>query len=303
MEKPNQPTFQGSQDSGESCSFFQAMQQICHNNLKWSATSSALNLGTVDGPTADKATIRRDGVSLTPQQIDAVKVSNATEAANKSKASQTNSDTDLKNTKSPMLIGVVVMVLAYACAKTTLVPTSIADVNELAYIPIIGTAIYMGIISGYIPSPLYEHGERWPREYAIAQVVFLVLTATRLTRGEAEHDSEDEDKYEYERNIEELADFTHLMGTSLWDMFYRADSDGFLGICWSLLDDYYQCIIFVVVLKLLTNRYEHLGKVDATKHLPLSLVFARNCVLHIAIRSWSISEDTHDPEGDTYKFC
>lgn len=46
--------------------------------------------------------------------------------------------------------------------------------------PIFALALYMGLVSGYIPSPLYDKGERWPKWYQHLQIALLVLTAARF---------------------------------------------------------------------------------------------------------------------------
>eukprot|EP00957_Ditylum_brightwellii_P020901 1576143-Ditylum_brightwellii.AAC.1 len=94
-------------------------------------------------------------------------------------------------------------------------PIAIAKVNEVASIPIIGISIYLGLISGYLPSPLYERNERWPWEYAIFQVLLLILTASRLTRRidvmqedraqGLEDGNELNDDEDYDLDLEELA--------------------------------------------------------------------------------------------------
>jgi uncharacterized membrane protein len=57
------------------------------------------------------------------------------------------------------------------------------SLSTLHIISVIAFTIYLGLISGIIPSPLYQNQKQkqWSSEYAILQLAFVVLTAARLT--------------------------------------------------------------------------------------------------------------------------
>lgn len=126
-----------------------------------------------------------------------------------------------------VLLVAVLIITTHALIYSPPIAAIAGEVNELAPIPIIGIAIYVGLISGHIPSPLYERNERWSREYAILQIIFLILTASCLTRkaNVMEDKVDDDDEYEYDLNLEELASFTHwLDSTNLHQHFYEGEN-------------------------------------------------------------------------------
>lgn len=188
------------------------------------------------------------------------------------------------------------------------------DVNcYLQLIPIAGIAVFVGLISGYIPSPLYRRNERWPTEYAIPQLILLLLTASRLTRygldkweeaedfegdGDGDGDDDDYDEYEYDYNIRELASFTSWLGTNCFKLFYKERN---------LLTERFMEEIFwfgvVVVISYVVTKVEWLNKIDETKNLSLILVFFRNFFLHAIISIWFIWEDLNDPNGIQGQEC
>ncbi len=185
----------------------------------------------------------------------------------------------------------------------------VAEVNELAPIPIIGVVIYVGLISGYIPSPLYERNERWPRPYVIFQLMLLILTASRLTRRldddemmqEQEDDSEDEE-YEYDHDVEELTTFTFWMGNMLHKIFYRGEDGPIRELFDVLMEDLIGFVPFVVLFKFMI-RYEWVQKIDESKNLSFPFVVARNCLIFLLTTVFCIWEDMNDPEGGQYNYC
>jgi len=203
--------------------------------------------------------------------------------------------------RAVFLINTVVLVGA-----TFLSPSAVAPALQL--VPVVGLMVYVGLISGHIPSPLYDRGDRWPREYAIFQLMLLVLTATRLTRSgdESVEDSEDnedsedsEDDEDYDYDIEELATFTSWLGSDLNKLFFKGNLDLFT-------ENFTEEMIYfgtAVTLSYAVTKIEWLHKLDASKHLPMPLVFLRNFGLHVAITVAYIWNDMSDPEQSQYKFC
>ena len=59
--------------------------------------------------------------------------------------------------------------------------------------PFIGICIYIGLCSGYIPSPLYRRGERWPIWYQRLQVLMLCFTIAHLDFNTSGKQKEDEE--------------------------------------------------------------------------------------------------------------
>eukprot|EP00588_Corethron_pennatum_P009500 CAMPEP_0194268120 /NCGR_PEP_ID=MMETSP0169-20130528/2500_1 /TAXON_ID=218684 /ORGANISM="Corethron pennatum, Strain L29A3" /LENGTH=455 /DNA_ID=CAMNT_0039009221 /DNA_START=95 /DNA_END=1462 /DNA_ORIENTATION=- len=180
------------------------------------------------------------------------------------------------------------------------------NANYIQLIPIAGIVIFMGIISGYIPSPLYNRNERWPREYAIAQLVLLIMTASRLTRhidnyeeGEELDEEEDEESYDYDYDIKELASFTSWLGSSLFKLFFKDNYNHFIENFTNELVRF----SLVVAASYIVARIDWLKKIDETKNLPLVLVFFRNFFLHVVISIWFIWEDLIDSDGGQLKEC
>ena len=128
-----------------------------------------------------------------------------------------------------MVAALSAIALAFAFQRRSSI--SIAEVDELATIPTAGVLIYLGLISGYLPSPLYDRNERWPRWYAVLQLAFLVLTASRLTGRSGYGNQGDEEDDEYDLDLKELASFTNWMGTNLHDMFYGDDKYDVHELC------------------------------------------------------------------------
>jgi hypothetical protein len=217
-----------------------------------------------------------------------------------------------------MVVPYPLIVIAAAALPLSYYSTVIMQVIEangmLLLVPVAGISMYVGLISGYIPSPLYDKNEKWPREYAIMQLMFLILTASRLTprsqhQGEQEMvgideatppGDEDEDDYEYDNNLEELSMFSHWMGSTLHKMFYK---EGGIDI---LVDDvvpYFLWIAMSVILAATVKRFDKLRKLDETSLLPMPIVFLRNLFLLFAANIWFIADSLHHPESDIFLYC
>jgi len=150
--------------------------------------------------------------------------------------------------------------------------------DSLSLIPIFGIAIYAGLISGYIPSFLYDRNERWPRQYVILQIFLLVATAARLTHSpyiyvymhdedEGEGEDEDGDAFEYNQDIHELADF------SLGSAAEMRRECIYLGLG--------------ILLAKFVNRHKTLRKWDDT-NLPLSILILRNLAIFMTFNLWGM---------------
>ena len=192
------------------------------------------------------------------------------------------------------------------------VSNSIADVIHLTPLPIIGIAIYMGLVSGYIPSSLYNRKERWPRPYAIFQVVLLALTIPRLTfrihinneEEAADDDDDDDGDYEYDYNVKELSSMTNWMGQTLLQHFYEEDAvSNMLETAQVLLADNALCLVAIMMMAGLARRYGWAERIVGAKNLPMSLVFCRNLALYVVITVWFVFEDLFDTESGLYKMC
>jgi len=176
--------------------------------------------------------------------------------------------------------------------------------EQLKFIPIAGLLIYVGLISGYIPSPLYHRNEKWPREYAILQLVFLVLTAARITEWtynpETGANDEDEES-EYNENVEEFCMFVNWLEATLWKWFYKYFKEDFLE---SILEigQRFADVGLVAIIGIIVNRNDKLRQWNDT-NLPMPMVFLRNLFLLCAFELWSSSEGIFDTEGDLYMYC
>ena len=127
----------------------------------------------------------------------------------------------------PSLEYSVVIVLAgvvSSCAKFSIVPDIIEREGFLIVFPLVAFSVYLGIVSGWIPTPLYENSQKWPRQYATLQLAFLVLTASRLTSPthpieNIHHDGD----WIYKNNLQELFEFSRLDGDPLHKYFINED--------------------------------------------------------------------------------
>ena len=187
---------------------------------------------------------------------------------------------------APMVAALSALALALAFVFQRRSSISIAEVDELATIPTAGVLIYLGLISGYLPSPLYDRNERWPRWYAVLQLAFLVLTASRLTGRSGYGNQGDEEDDEYDLDLKELASFTNWMGTNLHDMFYGDDKYDLHELCLLFLP-----LALPAALRYLTSRYEWLNRLDAAKGLPGYVVITRNCAMFVALNSLGVYQD------------
>ena len=200
---------------------------------------------------------------------------------------------------------VALPILLCTTATAVLLSPTIAfvEVKNLQFVPVLGIAIYLGLISGYIPSPLYRQNAKWPRQYAIMQLLFLVLTASRLTRKydlEEDMEIDDDDDYEYKHNFEELTQFTNWLGDSLHNFVYKEDGiEHFIEIGGEAVLWFFSSVL----LSYIVDRFEKLRKIDETKDLSMVLVFFRNLALLFASTLWFIHENLYDPESSSHKYC
>ena len=187
--------------------------------------------------------------------------------------------------------------------------------DSLSLIPITGMAIYVGLISGYIPSFLYDRNERWPKQYAILQLFFLVATAARLTHSpyvymETEDDDDyeydqdledDDDYYEYNQDFEELTTFSHWLDADLNTWFYKFFQEDALGSAMELAAKLSYLGLAILLAKFV-NCHEKLYKWDDSNLAP-PMLFVRNLALFMAIDYLFICNCYFDPENNTAKFC
>eukprot|EP01083_Nonionella_stella_P269274 910955_1 len=202
---------------------------------------------------------------------------------------------------------------AAAAILSIVVSTSEDLVHILWIIPVLGLTLYTGLISGYIPSPLYRKGEIWPRQYAIFQFAFILLTAFRLSgkyeNANADNDNEaddldssDDEEYEYQNDFSELTQFTNWMGANLHSFIFKEDG------LENLIEVVGEAVIWFIGSILLSyfvdnSSFKTLRKFDETKYLSSVLVFTRNLVLLFTINIFFIYADLFDDEGTMHKYC
>mmetsp|Transcript_3402 Transcript_3402/g.6298 ORF Transcript_3402/g.6298 Transcript_3402/m.6298 type:complete len:280 (-) Transcript_3402:218-1057(-) len=181
--------------------------------------------------------------------------------------------------------------------------------EALSLIPIAGLILYLGLISGYIPSPLYYRNEKWPKQYAILQLVVLIMTAARLTKysnspypdNDDDNEENEEEDYEYKYDLEELSQFSNWLGTSLHKWFYKHFKEDALEVVMEIGSEF----IFLglsIILAMVVNRNDRLRKWDDT-NLPMSKVFLRNFLIFISINVLFICETLLGPESSQGMYC
>ena len=209
-----------------------------------------------------------------------------------------------------------VLVLSIGIYQFTTLPISAHEdiLHTLWMIPTLGLLLYMGLISGYVPSPLYNTGEVWPKQYAIFQLVFILLTALRLSgkhtcnSNDKDDDADDQEDYVYEKNFKELMQFTHWMGTNLHKLFFTEDGSENLV----LSEDGFDCVIEAflwfgasTMLSYLVNHspFEIIRKADESNYLSNTFVFIRNLLLFSATNLFFIHENLSDEEESMNNYC
>ncbi|GFH43870.1 predicted protein [Chaetoceros tenuissimus] len=161
--------------------------------------------------------------------------------------------------------------------------------------PIIGICIYIGLCSGYIPSPLYNRGERWPIWYQALQLLLLCLTIGNLDWSAK--------KEQEELWLDDLAEMTHFLGTNMWRVFYK--EGGFMK---GLVNAFYTCI-YTAAFYIVAKGIEKLETKQVTKKLQhepkkewsMALIFLRNLSLFTILTILSVQEDLE--EGDISLWC
>eukprot|EP00531_Pseudo-nitzschia_arenysensis_P015911 CAMPEP_0116145840 /NCGR_PEP_ID=MMETSP0329-20121206/16838_1 /TAXON_ID=697910 /ORGANISM="Pseudo-nitzschia arenysensis, Strain B593" /LENGTH=368 /DNA_ID=CAMNT_0003641533 /DNA_START=16 /DNA_END=1122 /DNA_ORIENTATION=+ len=203
----------------------------------------------------------------------------------------------------PILVG------ALSFAKFSVISDIIEREGLLIVCPSVALSVYLGIISGWVPTPLYEGNEMWPRSYAILQLMFIVLTASRLTSRVCEpplaaiegiqDDDDDDDYWEYKNNMEELSDYSHWVGASLHEIFVH--DNGKQLFSQEILP---KLIIFALASAAahVVNRIGVLRRMDRT-NMPMPLVFLRNLMFLICIDLWFISKSFLSPESNHIEYC
>lgn len=203
---------------------------------------------------------------------------------------------------------------AVAAASLSIVVSTSEDlVSILWIIPVLGLALYIGLISGYIPSPLYRKGEVWPRHYAFFQIALILLTAFRLTgkyeNANVDNDNEDDDldssddgEYEYQNDFSELTQFTNWMGANLHSFIFKEDGlEDFIEVVGEAIMWFVGSILLSYFVE--NSSFKTLRKIDETKYLSSVLVFARNLGLLFTINILFIYGDLFDDEGTMRNYC
>ena len=164
------------------------------------------------------------------------------------------------------------------------------------FFPFIGICIYMGLCSGYIPSPLYRHGERWPIWYQALQVLLLCLTIGHLDFSQK--------KEEEELWLDDLAEMTHFLGTNMWRVFYKEGGfmKGLVNVGSTCL---YTAAFYIVAkgIEKLETRQEVSKKLceEHKKEWSMVWIFLRNLTLFTILTILSVQEDLE--EGDISLWC
>lgn len=205
----------------------------------------------------------------------------------------------------------LILVGALSFAKFSVISDIIEREGLLIVCPSVALSVYLGLISGWIPTPLYEGNEMWPRSYAILQLMFIVLTASRLTsrvcqppfpaiEGIQDDDDDDDDYWEYKNNMEELSDYSHWNGASLHEIFVH--DNGKEQLFSKLILP--KLIIFALASAAahLVNRIGFLHRMDRT-NMPMPFVFLRNLIFLICIELWFISKSFLSPESGHIEYC
>lgn len=202
----------------------------------------------------------------------------------------------------------LILVGALSLAKFSVISDIIESEGLLIACPSVALSVYLGLISGWISTPLYEGNQTWPRSYAILQLIFIILTASRLTSRvckppiptiEGIQDNDDDNDWEYKNNMEELSDYSHWVGASLREIL--VDDNGKELFSQEILP---KLILFALASAAgyVVNRSGFLRRIDET-NLPMSLVFLRNLTFLICIDLWFISKSFLSPESVHITYC
>ena len=165
----------------------------------------------------------------------------------------------------------------------------------MLFLPLITLTIYLGLISGYISSPLYYQNDKWPQEYVIFQLLLIIFTTLRLSRypekqSRAEYEEvDDNDDYTYKNDFEELTTFTYWMGEDLHHVLYKGDKgiEDLIKNVWFMLKWWFGSMILSYVMKSIST----LRKIDEMKIVPTSIIVLRNFIIFAAITVYGISYD------------
>ena len=87
------------------------------------------------------------------------------------------------------------------------------DVMTSLCLPIVVLSAFLGLVSGFIPSPLYRRGDTWPRWYVVVQLAMLCLTSLRLHHKES---YEEDVHYDEDVDMDLFLDSISLMGNTLY---------------------------------------------------------------------------------------
>ncbi len=154
-------------------------------------------------------------------------------------------------------------------------------------IPIIGLGLWAGIISGWIPSFLYEKNEKWPFQHMIFQGVLLLLTYLQLERDKIST------KAKEKLYTDDLASYSTFLGTNLYKVFY-GEGGGYLA-----LQSIGCALVYLTAAFVPSQIIKMSGKEG--KNVPLGTVFLRNFVLFLALTAFFSWEDLE--EGDFGAYC
>ena len=205
-----------------------------------------------------------------------------------------NHQVESRSLKPSLEYSVVGLAGVVSFAKFSVVSDIIEREGLLILYPLAALSIYLGVVSGWIPTPLYDGNEKWPRQYAILQLVFVVLTALRLTSpthsiGRTRYD--DDGNWMYKNNLEELFEFSRLDGDSLHEYFVHEDGKQLFSQ--KILP---KLILFALASAAaqVVNRFHFLRRIDHTD-LPITTVFLRNLFLLICVYLWIISNSILSP--------
>lgn len=149
----------------------------------------------------------------------------------------------------------------------------------------------LGLVSGYIPSPLYPRNTRWPRAYAIFQVVMLLLTFSRLTNPLPTTQNQD-------LWLEDFAEISQFLGTNLRVVFY--DWELFLRGGLARIMDELVFFAGVFVLAKFLAKYE--DKSSETKRIWIGYVILRN-LLFITMTNYADFYDDMKDDFEHLVYC
>ena len=106
---------------------------------------------------------------------------------------------------------------------------------------------------------------------------------------------------EYDHDFKELAEFTHWLGSNLYNFFYK--EDGLEDFIERVGEDFIFLFASVILFHILVHKSEIFRKINEAKEIPMVLIFLRNLFLFILISIWFIWENMSDPDGDGHIYC